>query len=208
MGRTGGKTTIALGRALRWGLAPLAGLWLGCNLILGTRLETSEGAGGAAGASSATSAGTGGAASASAASSTAATSSTASTSSSSGSGGGSSCATPCDCDGDGDRSSAAACDHDGGDCNDDDPLVNAKQTMFFTTPGSHGWDYNCDGVDEFEFTTVLQCPDGALGCDNTTEGWHAVVPACGQAGMMGTCAGTVTTGCTEKLMGVQTQRCR
>jgi hypothetical protein len=163
------------------------------------------------GAGSSSTAGSGGSGGQGAAtSSTGASSSTSASTSSStgmGTGGAPPCIKPCDCDGDGFKSAAADCNHDGGDCNDHDPAVYPGQTMFFKTPSSTGWDYNCDSVDEFEVTTVLVCPNGALGCDNTTLGWHASVPACGQSGMSGTCQGTTVTGCSEKLNGGQIQRC-
>jgi hypothetical protein len=109
---------------------------------------------------------------------------------------------PCDCDGDGDRAATAACDHDGGDCNDHDPLVNSKQTMWFTVPGSNGWDYNCDTVNEYEYVPVLACD----GFTCSAGGWTSTkpVPDCGMTSEYGVCNGYP---CSESLQGSRAQGC-
>jgi hypothetical protein len=112
---------------------------------------------------------------------------------------------PCDCDGDGDNAATEECDFDGGDCNDHDPLVNSKQTMWFTTPGSNGWDYNCDGKDEYEYTDPLSC--GFANCDTSTQKWTGSAPDCGQAGPYATCSGNVIICNDGPVLGMRTQGC-
>jgi hypothetical protein len=122
------------------------------------------------------------------------TTSTAVSSSTSTSGTGCPSGKPCDCDGDNDNAHTPECNYDGGDCNDHDPLVSSKQTMFFTQPGSHGWDYNCDGIITPEYPDPINC----LMCKSTYQ-WTGLggVPGCGDAGTYGLCEAGVI-GCFEK----------
>jgi hypothetical protein len=93
---------------------------------------------------------------------------------------------PCDCDGDGDKANTMECDYDGGDCNDHDPLVNSKQTGWFTQMGSHGWDYNCDGQEEYEYPDTLSCD--LFTCNTSTDEWSGgSTPDCGQMGPYAVC---------------------
>jgi hypothetical protein len=115
---------------------------------------------------------------------------------------------PCDCDGDGDKADTAECNHDGGDCNDHDPLVNSKQTRWFDTPGSNGWDYNCDGKGEYQYTTQILCQ--VLTCDGTDENWIGNIPACGDSGQYGTCSLTwdiIIPSCNPQAAGMRVQGC-
>ena len=171
-----------------------------------------SGAGGAGGQGTATAATTTATASGSGghAVSNASSTSIASTaaSSSAGTGGVFSCgdAGPCDCDGDGDPAKTSACG--GGDCNDHDPLVSPKQKGFFADAGSHGYDYNCSGGNEFEITQTLDCKS-LLSCDTMTVKWHGSVPDCGVQGTYGTCT-TVSVpvpACAENLTGTKRQGC-
>lgn len=151
---------------------------------------------GVGGQGTATASGSGGQAASSAASSSA------------GTGGSLPCgdAGPCDCDGDGDRAESPACG--GGDCNDHDPLVSSKQKGFFVDAGSHGYDYNCSGGDEFEITQTLDCKS-LLSCDTMTVKWQGSVPGCGVPGTYGKCT-TVSMpvpACAESLMGTKRQGC-
>jgi len=152
----------------------------------------------ATGSSSAATTGTGGS-----------VASTASSSSSSSSSSGIGCvdpANPCDCDGDGDNANTPECGFDGGDCNDHDPLVNSKQTMWFDVPGSNGWDYDCDGKDEYEYPDTLICKP--QGCDTSTQKWSGgSVPDCGQMGPYATCTGNMITCVDGQNLGVRTQGC-
>ncbi len=114
---------------------------------------------------------------------------------------------PCDCDDDGYNADTAECQHDGGDCDDHDPLVHPGQTSWFTQPSSHGsWDYNCNGTDDLEYTSLLMC-SGSVSCDTTTEAWSGMsVPPCGQTGSYGTCMGLAPS-CVEKITGMRMQGC-
>jgi hypothetical protein len=97
---------------------------------------------------------------------------------------------------------------DGGDCNDHDPLVNSKQTAWFTQPGSHGWDYDCSGASEFEFTDFLSC--GVFtSCDMSTDKWTSgqPTPGCGEMAQYGTCAGILVLHCYEQAQGMRAQGC-
>jgi hypothetical protein len=193
------------------GLAALAAWgWLAaiaCTFpAIGFKGDTSSGGSGGAttsassSPSSASAATSGGGATATAASSTEAASSGAASSSS----GEPPCgdAGSCDCDGDGDKAKSCG----GGDCNDHDPLVRSTQTAWFTDAGSNGWDYNCNGKDDYEITTVLNCTNG-LECDTTTVGWHGSVPDCGVMGQYGTCKIPAALQCAENITGSQRQGC-
>jgi hypothetical protein len=92
------------------------------------------------------------------------------------------------------------------DCNDDDPDVNPAQTSFFKKPAklSLSYDYNCDGVEEKQYTDVTDC-DGACG-DIAVSGWANKVPDCGEKGTWATCV-LVASKCQPK-GSVQTQACR
>jgi hypothetical protein len=172
----------------------------------GAGASSSSGAGASTVASSASSSSSGTAGSGSSSSAASSTSSASSSSASS-----SGCvdpANPCDCDGDGDNANTPECDNDGGDCNDHDPLVNSKQTAWFTQPGSNGWDYDCSGAAEYEYPDFLDC--GALSsCDGSTDKWVTgqSTPACGQMAQYGTCAGVVFFDCYQKAQGMRAQGC-
>ena len=73
--------------------------------------------------------------------------------------------------------------------------------MWFTVKGSNGWDYNCDGQDEYEYTAVLSC---GLICGGS--GWTSKqpVPDCGVASQYGICSGLP---CAEVLQGSRPQGC-
>jgi hypothetical protein len=87
-----------------------------------------------------------------------------------------------DMDGDGESpTNLGAC---GTDCNDNNPSVFSKQTMFFTTAyltstGAKSFDYNCDGVDEKQYPALTVCDGSGGGCVETVSGWASSVPACG-----------------------------
>ncbi len=117
-------------------------------------------------------------------------------------------AQPCDCDGDGDNANTAECDYDGGDCNDHDPLVNSKQTMWFDTPGTNGWDYNCDGNAEYQYTDMLDCSIWNFTCDTSTQKWDTggSPPGCGESGAYGTCMAGFFS-CNGGDLGMRVQGC-
>jgi hypothetical protein len=180
------------------GASPLTGSGAGASVSSG-----SSGSSGHAGSST-----TSASSSASGTSSTGGASTSSSSSTSTTSSGCVDPSQPCDCDGDGDNANTPECDQDGGDCNDHDPLVNSKQTMWFTQPGSNGWDYNCDNVSEFEYPDFLSC--GALSaCDSSTQKWTGgqPEPGCGEMGQYGTCAGIVFFHCYEQAQGMRAQGC-
>jgi hypothetical protein len=81
--------------------------------------------------------------------------------------------------------------------------VNSKQTKWFTKQGSHGWDYNCNGADDYEYKAVLAC---GLLCDTSTQAWSAKagVPGCGDPAQFGVCGGLP---CSEAIQGSRPQGC-
>jgi hypothetical protein len=74
-------------------------------------------------------------------------------------------------------------------------------------PGSNGWDYNCNGVDDFEYTVSVDC--GALtSCDMSTQKWMSGSPPdCGVTAQVGTCAGITFFNCYSASDGDRTQGC-
>jgi hypothetical protein len=79
--------------------------------------------------------------------------------------------------------------------------VNSKQTAWFTSPGSNGWDYNCDGTNEYEYTTAVSCT--VVLC--SAPGWTSTaIPGCGATADWGVCSAVP---CSEVLQGSKTQGC-
>jgi hypothetical protein len=76
------------------------------------------------------------------------------------------------------------------DCCDTDASANPGQTGYFTTArkGCGGWDYNCSGVEEQEFTATFNINWTSLtacGAGPAGGAWSAVTtpPACGTSGL-------------------------
>ena len=115
----------------------------------------------------------------------------------------------CDCDGDGDNATTPECALDGGadsgDCDDHDPQVNSKQTMWFQQMGPNGWDYNCNNKIEFEHTGPIQCPL-LVPCDGPPQ-YIDAPPSCGEVGAYATCV-QKGVGCVpSNQQGLLTQGC-
>lgn len=110
---------------------------------------------------------------------------------------------PCDCDGDGDNAATPECD--GGDCNDDDPLVNSKQTMWFYDAGSNGWDYDCNKNIEFEHTGPIQCPL-LVPCAGPPQ-YIDAPPSCGEMGGYAECVPKGVGCVASNQQGLLTQGC-
>ena len=109
--------------------------------------------------------------------------------------------------GDGDNANTPECGYDGGDCNDSDPLVNSHQTMWFDKQGSNGWDYNCDGNDEYEYVDMLSCSIWNFACDTSTQKWSGgSLPDCGQTAPYGTCQSGFLS-CNGQDLGMRVQSC-
>jgi len=95
------------------------------------------------------------------------------------------------------------------DCDDNNSLVNPGQNKFFATPRVGGsFDYNCDGAETKEFTSIGQC-DG--GCHNAApQGWTGGIAGCGQnANWLTDCDFRVSPrnpGCNKATV-VKTQSC-
>jgi hypothetical protein len=107
--------------------------------------------------------------------------------------------------------SAGAC---GMDCDDNNKNVFSKQTAFFGTPylgsaGTSSFDYDCNGVEEREKTTIFKCVLTAGKCV-LTEGWNSSVPACGNNGTYVTaCVLSPLTGtCIPNTSTKSRQACR
>lgn len=146
--------------------------------------------------------GGGGASSSSSAASSASSSSSASSASSSGAGGQS-----VDCDVDGDTVKGPQCN--GLDCDDGDDRAHPGQTTYFSdlarkTKG--GWDFNCDGKDTPQFPKAVPC-NAAGQCPFTNVYVGALPPACGQAGVFGSCD-TALLSCKPGTLMSQLQPCR
>ncbi|HSU40490.1 MAG TPA: hypothetical protein VLJ38_13020, partial [Polyangiaceae bacterium] len=130
---------------------------------------------------------------------------------SSGGTGGSAGQLQCDADQDGARSDAATCGGD--DCNDGDANVYPTQAGFFTSKNKSGtFDYNCDGDEEREFTTTLDCSLLNL-VDCSGEGFDASLPACGQSGNFIRCDAisvlpTLSLSCAPVSEGTRVMGCR
>jgi len=99
-----------------------------------------------------------------------------------------------------------------GDCHDGDQNVRPDQTQFSATavPGvadpNIDFDFDCDGKEELEFPTVLDCAAPAQGCNNP-EGWKTALPGCGATGTWIRCVQQGKT-CVEQAAGSRAQRCR
>ena len=90
------------------------------------------------------------------------------------------------------------------DCLDTDPDVNPDHSDFETLPHSGGgWDWDCNGVVEEQWTEVGSC-SGTLLCD-TTPGWLVGIPGCGvEHGWVIGCTG----GTCEESLDPRVQGCR
>ncbi|MFH1486805.1 MAG: hypothetical protein ABIH46_12105 [Chloroflexota bacterium] len=73
------------------------------------------------------------------------------------------------------------------DCDDFDPAAHPGQTIFFNVPtkGTGNYDYNCDTIEEKEFSSPLRCMVSGMTCIG--DGWFGVVPACGTNGVWANC---------------------
>jgi hypothetical protein len=68
------------------------------------------------------------------------------------------------------------------DCLDTDPNVNPGHTDFETLPRADGgWDYNCNGEVEQQYTEVGECDGDLFDCDERV-GWEGSAPDCGVEG--------------------------
>lgn len=118
-------------------------------------------------------------------------------------------ANPCDCDGDGDNAATPECTldggADGGDCDDNDPQVSSKQTMWFQQAGANGWDYNCNGKIEFEHTGPIQCPL-LVPCAGPPQ-YIDAPPSCGETGAYATCVQKGFGCVASNQQGLLTQGC-
>jgi hypothetical protein len=67
------------------------------------------------------------------------------------------------------------------DCDDTNPDVWPGQSAFFevTTPG-WGFDYNCDGVAQKEYPSLVSCISEGMICEG--HGWAETIPDCGEPG--------------------------
>jgi hypothetical protein len=101
--------------------------------------------------------------------------------------------------------------HNKDDCNDEDGDVHPKQTQFFArhTKGApndpRSYDFNCDGVEEQQFTTKTKCEVGTC-----KDGWSATIPGCGQSAEYVSCAfyALPVPHCRDKERGSKNQACR
>lgn len=67
-----------------------------------------------------------------------------------------------------------------GDCLDLDDRVFPGQTNWFDASDLDGrYDFNCDGKEVLEITTVGEC--SSIRCDSANEGWDGRVPMCGES---------------------------
>ncbi len=114
-----------------------------------------------------------------------------------------------DDDGDGEASTAlGAC---GLDCHDGNKDVFSAQTQFFdaaySTPAGPSFDYDCDGVEERQHTSLFKCVRVGSTCE-VTPGWSASVPACGTLGTWVTKCLLFSTSCIPNTSTKIVQRCR
>jgi hypothetical protein len=99
------------------------------------------------------------------------------------------------------------------DCGDEDPQAYPNAAAFHASPingarnpNTSQYDFNCDGLEEQE-TTTLNC-SGLTCTDTTTVGFGTVV-ACGMTGQLGKCAAVAVLGCTfQPGSTMTTQRCK
>lgn len=124
--------------------------------------------------------------------------------------------TPIDADGDGESpSSAGAC---GLDCYDGNKDVYSKQTGWFTAAyataaGTSSWDYDCNGAEEKQYTTLGACRKvTATTCTTgaAITGWNATaVPACGaKVYWLTGCTYNAFSGACIPVQAYRTQGCR
>jgi hypothetical protein len=95
------------------------------------------------------------------------------------------------------------------DCCDSDANAKPGQTEYFTTPrkGCGGYDYNCDGSKELEYTNVNPCVCTANG--PFPVGWLGPVPDCGGTQRYGICGYFGPGHCgPQPDAGDRTQACR
>lgn len=72
----------------------------------------------------------------------------------------------------------------GNTCYPNNLLVFPGQTAFFTIQrGDGSFDYNCDGVEEKQYTQLVTLtPVSDTQCVVTGSGWYSQIPNCGTAG--------------------------
>lgn len=124
-------------------------------------------------------------------------------------GGSSTSSGPCITDADGDTFISAVCSG-GNDCADGDKLANPNGDYHSfpiknPPPGTPSYDFNCNGKEELEITTKLDCT--AIPCNTTIVAWTGVVPACGVVGQLGVCKLGIAS-CDMNVQGSQQQKCR
>ena len=104
----------------------------------------------------------------------------------SGGGGGACLKGPCDCDGD--DFVSAFCSQ-GDDCDDSDPVAHPGQTAWFDVKrkDGQGFDYNCDGNEDREFSELACGGLSNLLCSQQADGFHKPAPPCGESGSFGKC---------------------
>lgn len=97
------------------------------------------------------------------------------------------------------------------DCCDTDEDAYPGQTAFFAPRNDcGGWDYNCDGTEEYQYDSVYV---GCTGCsggvctgapaDCMDRGWSFRVPDCNESGSLSSCTCTMSSG-----GGTRPQQCR
>jgi hypothetical protein len=125
-------------------------------------------------------------------------------------GGGRGGAPDCDVDDDGHLAAdVAACG--GLDCDDHDPDAHLGQLGFFQEARtSGGFDYDCSGEEESQFSSALDC--SRLGLANCSgEGFSSSIPACGNLGTWIRCVPTLpplSLLCTSETIGTRRMSCR
>lgn len=124
-------------------------------------------------------------------------------------------ANPCDKDGDGhlDKNNAA-CGGKADDCCDTDPRVYPGEPTYYPAAydcketSSVSFDYNCDGTNEAEYNTNVNC-SSLLGIGCSGYGFLGNDPGCGYSGPFGSCSPGVAS-CNQMLaqQPYPTQGCR
>ncbi|MFW5740348.1 MAG: hypothetical protein ACOC1F_08275, partial [Myxococcota bacterium] len=101
----------------------------------------------------------------------------------------------------------------GGDCDEGNPAVHPGAS-FHTTPLPDGsYDYDCDGVESYQYPDVFSCSLSGSGC-TSNEGWLGSVRDCGQGGSQSYCKSCATVSingnkyCECGWREAQTQGCR
>jgi len=95
-----------------------------------------------------------------------------------------------------------------GDCDDENRDVRPDQPNFFPMPaGPAGFDYDCDGRETPQETTVV---GDCSACTTLVSGWSGTaVPGCGETGTWLECRSDGAGGCVEQSRRTgQVQRCR